>query len=155
MIIFALTNNLLVILLTTLIGYIIFIALGFLINSVNELRKLFRMEEERIKNNKSYITSVSRKKEVILEVANIMKKHKIKIIIFYIIEFLLMLCFWYYVTVFCYIYPKTIKSWLLDSLITIILRIIVDIFKNFIFSALYKCSISSKNECIYKLGSIP
>ena len=66
--IFAFTNNLLVILLTTLIGYVLFIALGYLINSENELRKLFRIEEERIKNNKSYVTSVLRKKEVIMEV---------------------------------------------------------------------------------------
>ena len=148
---FAFTNNLLVILLTTLIGYIIFILLGYLINSTNKLRKLFRIEEERIKNNKSYVTSILRKKEVIIEVNNIIRKHKIKVIFFYIIEFLLMLCFWYYVTVFCYIYQKTIISWLLDTLITIIIRIIIDIIKNLIFSALYKCSISSNCECIYKL----
>ena len=108
--IFAFTNNLLIILLTILIGYIIFIALGYLINSTNEMRKLFRIEEERIKNNKSYVTSITRKKEVIFEVKNILKKHKIKVVFFYIIEFLLMICFWYYVTVFCYIYHKTIMS---------------------------------------------
>jgi hypothetical protein len=64
--IFAFTNNLLVILLTTLIGYVLFIALGYLINSANEIRKLFGIEEERIKNNKSYVTSVLRKREVII-----------------------------------------------------------------------------------------
>ena len=150
-VIFAFTNNLLAILLTTIIGYIIFIFLSFLINSTNELRKLFRFEEERIKNNKSYVTSILRKKEVIIKVQNILRKHKIKIVLFYIIEFLLMFCFWYYVTVFCYLYKKTIMSWLLDTLITIIIRIIIDILKNFIFSALYKCSISPNNECIYKI----
>ena len=148
---FASTNNLLIILLSTLFDYIIFVILGYLINSTNELRKLFRIEEERIKNNKSYVTSISRKKEVIMEVKIILKKHKIKVIIFYVIEFLLMMGFWYYATVFCYIYQKTVISWLLDSLITIILRIIIDVIKNFIYSALYKCSITYNCEGIYKL----
>ena len=150
-VIFAFTNNLLIILLSTLIGYIIFIALGYLINSTNEIRKLFRIEEERIKNNKSYVTSIQRKREVILDVKNILKIRKIKVAFFYIIEFLLMLFFWYYVTVFCYIYSKTIMSWLLDCLITIVLRIIVDFLKNLIFCILYRCSISSNCKSMYKL----
>ena len=148
---FAFTNNLLAILLPILIGNIIFIFLSFLINSANEFRKLFRNEEARIKNNKSYVTSILRKKEVIIKVQNILRKHKIKVVFFYIIEFLLMFAFWYYVTIFCYLYKKTIISWLLDTFLTIIIRIVIDIFKNCIYSALYKCSISSNNECIYKL----
>ena len=80
-----------------------------------------------------------------------MKKHKIKVVFFYVIEYSLMICFWYYVTVFCYIYQKTVISWLLDCIITIILRIVIDIFKNFIFSGLYRCSIASNFECLYKI----
>ena len=133
-----------------MIGYIIFIALGYLISCTNELRKLLRFEEEKIKHNNSYATSVARKREVILEVKNILRKHKIKVVFFYIIEFLLMILFWYYVTIFCNIYQKTIISWLLDCIITVIFRVKLDIFKNFIFSALYKCSIHSI-ECVYKL----
>ena len=148
---FAFTNNLLAILLPTFIGSIIFILLSFLINSTNEFRRLFRNEEGIIKINKSYTTSILRKKEIIIKVQNIVRKHKIRVIFFYIIEFTLMCGFWYYVTIFCYLYKKTIVSWLLDTFITIIMRIIIDVFINLIFSALYKCSISSNSECIYKL----
>ena len=58
----AFTNKLQNILLTILIGYFVFIALGFLINSMKEIRKLFRVEEERIKNNKKFVTTILRKK---------------------------------------------------------------------------------------------
>lgn len=135
---------------STLIGHIIFLFLGFLNNSTNEIRKLFRTEEERIKNNKNYSVSVLRKKEIICEIKTIMKKYKIKIIFFYIIEFSLMIFFWYYVTIFCYIYQKTQISWLLDCLITIIMRIFIDTFINFILSLLYKCSIRFSINCLFK-----
>ena len=147
---FTFTNNLTVILLSTLIGHIIFLFLGFLNNSTNEIRKLFRIEEERIKNNKNYSVSVLRKKEIICEIKNILKEYKIKIIFFYIIEFSLMIFFWYYVTIFCYIYQKTQLSWLLDCLITIIIRIFIDTFINFILSLLYKSSISFNINCLFK-----
>ena len=149
---FTFSNNLVIILLSTLIGYIIFIFVGFLNNSTNAIRNLFRTEEDKIKKNKkNYTISIARKKEILCEIKNIMKNHKIKIIFFYIIEYSLMIFFWYYVTIFCYIYQKTQLSWLLDCLITIIIRIFVDIFINFIFSLLYKCSINFKSECIFKI----
>ena len=147
---FAFTKNITIIILSTLIGYIIFILIVILNNSTNEIRKLFRIEEEKIKNNKNYTISVLRKKEIICEVKNIIKKYKIKIIFFYIIEFSLMIFFWYYVTIFCYIYQKTQLSWLLDCLITILIRIFIDIFINFIFSLLYKCSIRFNIACLFK-----
>ena len=147
---FAFTNNFIVILLSTLIGYVMFIFLGNLNNSTNEIRNLFREEEEKIKNNKKYTVSLQRKKEIICEVKRIMKKYKIKVIIFYIIEFICMIFFWYYVTIFCNIYKKTQLSWLIDCIITIIFRIIIDFVINIILSLLYKCSISLKSNCLFR-----
>ena len=63
-VLFCFTNNIIVILLTCVIGYFLFVFLGYLISSTNELRKLFRFEEERIKNNKSYITSILSKNKL-------------------------------------------------------------------------------------------
>ena len=149
-IVFAFTNNLIVILLSTLIGYVMFIFLGNLNNSTNQIRNLFREEEEKIKNNKKYTVSFQRKKEIICEVKRIMRNYKIKVIIFYIIEFVCMIFFWYYVTIFCNIYKKTQLSWLLDCAITIIIRIVIDFLLNMILALLYKLSIGLKNNCLYR-----
>ena len=148
---FAFTNNLNVILLSTLIGYIMFIFLANLNNSTNQIRNLFREEEEKIKNNKNYVVSLPRKKEIIFEVNRIMKNYKIKIIIFYIIEFACMIFFWYYVTIFCNIYKKTQLSWLIDCLITIIVGILIDFLLNIILALLYKISIVVKSNCLYRV----
>ena len=147
---FAFTNNLIVILLSTLVGYVMFIFLGNLNNSTNQIRNLFREEEEKIKKNKNYKVSLQRKKEIICEVKRIMRNYKIKVIIFYIIEFVCMIFFWYYVTIFCNIYKKTQISWLIDCLITIIFRIIIDFIVNLILALLYKSSIALKSNCLYK-----
>ena len=150
-IVFAFTNNLIVILLSTLIGYVMFLFLAKLNNSTNEIRDLFREEEEKIKNNKKYTVSLIRKKQIIDEVKKIIKCYKIKIIIFYIIEFACMIFFWYYVTVFCNIYKKTQLSWLIDCAITIIVRIIIDFVLNLILALLYILSISLKSNCFYRV----
>ena len=127
-----------------------FIFLGNLNNSTNQIRNLFREEEEKIKNNKKYTVSFQRKKEIICEVKRIMRNYKIKVIIFYIIEFVCMIFFWYYVTIFCNIYKKTQLSWLLDCAITIIIRIVIDFLLNMILALLYKLSIGLKNNCLYR-----
>ena len=54
---------------------------------------LFRSEEEKIKNNKKYFITIQRRKEIITEVKNIIKKFKIKVIIFFIVEFLFIIFF--------------------------------------------------------------
>ena len=147
---FAFTNNLIVILLSTLIGYILFIFLANMNNSTNAIRNLFREEEEKIKKNKNYEVSFQRKREITIEVNRIMKTYKIKIIIFYIVEFLCMIFFWYYVTIFCYMYKKTQLSWLTDCLLTIVIRIIIDFFLNIIFALLYKLAININSNCFFK-----
>ena len=151
MFVFALTNNLIVILLSILIGYAFMIFFANLNNITNEIRQIFRNEENKIKKDKKYVVSLQRKREVIMEVKRILKKFKIKVTIFYIIEFLLMIFYWYYATLFCYVYNKTQISWIIDTLITIVIRIIIDLIINFILSALYKSSIKYNCSFIYRL----
>ena len=148
--VFGLTNNITAILLSTLIGYILFVFLGLLNNSMNAIRKIFKDEENKLRKNKNYKVTLLRKKEIIIQIKEIMKCFNIKIIIFYIIEFLCMIFFWYYVTIFCRLYKKTVKSWLIDCLITIIIRIILDLLLNILLSLLYSLAISLKNNCLYR-----
>ena len=150
-IILSFTNNIIIIILSVLISYILLTFFIHLINSTNKIMNLFRSEEEKIKNNKKYFITIQRRKEIITEVKNIIKKFKIKVIIFFIVEFLFIIFFWYYTTIFCFVYKKTQLSWLLDCFITIIMKIVVELFVNLIFSLLYKCSISFKSKCLYSV----
>jgi hypothetical protein len=147
--VFGFTNNITAILLSTLIGYVLFVFLGLLNNSMNAIRKIFKDEENKLRKNKNYKVTILRKKEIITQIKEIMKCFNIKIIIFYIIEFVCMIFFWYYVTIFCRLYKKTVTSWLIDCLITIIIRIILDLLLNILLSLLYLLAINIKNNCLF------
>ena len=101
---FAFSNNILVILLSTLIGFILLTLFIKLSNSTNDIREVFKKEEEKLKKDKNYIVTDKRKIEIQKEIENILKNYKIKVIIFIIIEMILMIFFWYYATAFCHVY---------------------------------------------------
>ena len=140
-----------IILLSTLIGFIFMTLFTNLNNSVNNVRDIFRKEEEKIKNNKNYKVSEERKKEILVEIEKILYRHKIKVIIFIIIEALLMLFFWYYVIAFCHVYSSTQLSWLLDSFLSILSRLAIILLFSFVFAKIYRISIESNTFCIYKI----
>ena len=147
----AFTNNIGVILLCSLISYVLLTFFIHFINSTNEIRKLFKDEEEKIKENKKYLISIERKKEIIIEIKKIIKKFKTKAIVFFIVELIIMLFYWYYVTIFCNVYQETQLSWLINSLVTIIVRILEDLFINIVLALLYKSSINCKSGCFFSI----
>ena len=115
------------------------------------LRDIFRKEEEKIKKDKKYKVKEKRKKEILEEIEKILKKHKIKVIILISIESILMLFFWYYVTAFCHVYSRTQTSWLLDSFLTLLSRLIIELLFLLGFAKLYRIAVESNIECLYKL----
>ena len=147
---FTFNNNLTIIFLSTFIGFIFMTFFTNLSNSSNAIREVFLKEEEKIKTNKKYIVTRNKKKEIIEKIENILKKYKIKVMVLIIIEVLLMLFFWYYVTAFCHIYSSTQISWLFDSFLSIISRLILQIIISFLFAKLYRMAIESNSKCLYK-----
>ena len=147
---FAFSENITVILLSTLIGFLFMTLFTNLNNSSNDIRNLFKEEEEKLMKDKKYKVSHKRKKEIQLEIEKILKKFKIKIIILTIIEFSLMLFFWYYVTAFCHVYNKTQYSWLFDSFLSILSRTILDFVLPIGLAKLYRVSIQTNIKCIYR-----
>ena len=93
-----------------------------------------------------------RKREILEEILKILKKYKIKVVMLVIIEILLLLFFWYYSTVFCHVYSMTQKSWILDSLLTMLSRIIIDCLLCLFYAKLYRVSIESNFNSIYKIA---
>jgi hypothetical protein len=147
---FAFSNNITVILLTTLVGFLFMTLFTNLSNSSNDIRNLFREEEEKLMKDKKYKVSDERKKEILLEIEKILKKFKIKIIILIIIEFSLMLFFWYYVTAFCHVYNKTQYSWLFDSFLSILSRTVLEFLIPLGLAKLYRMSVEANVRCIYR-----
>ena len=148
---FTFNNNMTIIFLSTFIGFILMTFFTNLSNSSNTIRDVFLKEEEKIKIDKEYIVTANKKKEIYEKIENILKKYKIKIIILIIIESLLMIFFWYYVTAFCHIYSSTQISWLLDSLLTILSRIFIQVLISFAFAKLYRMAVESNIKCLYKV----
>ena len=149
---FAFNNNLLVILLSTFIGFIFLTFFIKLINSTNSIREIFRKEEQKLKNDKKYAVTKKRIIEIKQNIENVLKNYKIKVLIFFIIEIILMLFFAYYVTAFCHVYSSTQKSWLWDSFLSMLSRITIDAFFSLIFAKLYRMAVESKIHTLYKIS---
>ena len=149
---FAFSNNITVILLSTFIGFIFLTLFIKLSNSSNNIRNIFKNEEEKIKKNKKYVVTDHRKKEIMNEIETILKNYKIKIFIFFIIQLILIIFFWYYVTVFCHVYSSTQMSWLWDSLLSMLSRLIIDLLLCFGFAKLYRIAVDSNIHCLYKIS---
>ena len=148
---FTFNNNITIILLSTFIGFLFLTLFTNLSNSTNEIREVFRIIEDKIKSDKKYIVTEENKKDAIKEIEKILKKHKIKVTIFIIVEVLLIIFFWYYVTAFCHVYSNTQVSWILDSLLSMISRLFIELLLSLGFAKLYRIAVEANIYCIYKI----
>ena len=147
---FAFSNNITIILLSTLIGFFFMTFFTNLSNATYNIREVFKKEELKLKKNKRYKVTEKRKKEILEEIEHILKIYKIKVIIVVIIEVLMMIFFWYYITAFCHVYSSTQTSWLLDSFLSMLSRLVIELLVSLGFAKLYTMSVVSNCECLYK-----
>ena len=148
---FTFNNNITIILLSTFLGFLFLTLFTNLSNSTNKIRDIFLNEEEKMKKNNKCNVSEKRKKEILMEINNILKIHRIKVIILSIIEFSLMLFFWYYATAFCHVFSSTQISWLLNSFLSIISRLVIELLISLLFAKLYRMAIEANIHCLYKI----
>ena len=140
-----------VVFLSTFVGFILLTLLAKLSNSTNAIRGVFAKEEEKIKKDKNYMVSKQRKKEILLEIDEILKKYKIKVIILVAIEVILVIFFWYFVTAFCHIYKATQTFWLIDIFLSMLYRAIIELLISFGLAKLYRVALTGEIHCLYKL----
>ena len=148
---FTFSNNITIIIYSTLLSYFLITLLSKLTNSSNAIRNVFREIEEKIKFDKKFKATEDTKKNVNLKIENILSKFKIKIALLLIIETVLFLFFWYFVTAFCHVFSSTQISWLLDSFLSILSRLMIELLFAFLFAKLYKISIASSFKTLYKI----
>ena len=147
---FTLSNNYTVILLSTLVGFIILTLFTNLSNTTKDIRDVFKNEEKKIRKQKNYKVKIQRKIEIKNEIENILNKYKCKLLFLFFMEIILMIFFWYYTVVFCHVFPGTQISWLIDSILSMLSRIIIDAIMCLLFSKLYRIGVESNYSCIYK-----
>ena len=148
---FAFSNNLTIIIYSTLVSYFLITIMTKLTNSSNAIRNIFRKEEEKIKLKKNYKINDKRKKEIYEEVLNVFKKLKIKLFFLFLFEIIFILFFWYFVTAFCHVYSKTQTCWLLDGFLSILSRFFIELIFAFLYGKLYQISVASNMETLYKI----
>ena len=147
---FTFSNNVTIILLSTSLSFILISLIRKLSNSSNAIREVFRSEEEKMIANKKYKINEKRKKEIFLENEKILKMYIIKIVIFIVVEIILILFYWYFVTAFCHVYSNTQISWLLDSFLSFLSRLVIELLFALLFAKLYIVSIESNCYSLYR-----
>ena len=148
---FALSNNITIIIYSTLVSYFILTLLSKLSNSSSAIRSIFRIEEEKLKKMKKYTIKEQTKENIFIEVESTLRKFKCKIFILLLFETIFILSFWYFVTAFCSVYSSTQTSWILDTILSILSRFILENIFGFLFAKLYRISVASSCETLYKI----
>jgi hypothetical protein len=104
---FTLNNNITIIIYSTLVSTFLLTFISKLSNLSNEIRNVFRIQEQKLKKNRKYKISDKDKIQIYLNIQNILKRFKIKIAILFLIETILILFFGYFATAFYHVYPST------------------------------------------------
>ena len=104
-----------------------------------------------MRKDSKYIVSKATKKKILMNIYDIIKNLKIKILFFIILECSLLLFFFYFVTAFCEVYQNTQISWLCDSFVSFILSFPIEFLLAFLNASFYKLSLAKKSSLLYKI----
>ena len=148
---FTFSDNIVIIIISTCISFILLTFMSKLSNSTNNIREVFRKEEEKLKSDTKYVITDKRKGEIMIEIDEILKKYKIKVIILIIIETILMVFYWYFVVAFCHVYKETQLSWLFDSFLSILSRTLIEVLMSFGLAKLYVVAIRGEVHRLYRI----
>ena len=149
---FSLLNNIVICIVSTSISFSLCAILQFLTNSKESVEDLFRDEEKKMRKNSKYKVDKSTKKKILMDIYEINKILKLKILIFIILETLFLLFFYYLVTAFCEVYQKTQISWISDSFMSFLISFPIEFAVAFLNAVLYKISIIKRSKLLYKLA---
>ena len=79
---------------------------------------------------------------------------KCKLIIYFIVIFILMIFFWYFVTAFCAVYPKYQTLWLIDSLKSLCLSMVFPFFFAMVIVLFRYIGLKKKKSCCYCFSKV-
>ena len=125
---------------SVLVSFIISLFLSHLSSSKDSIRDL--------------IIKKQREKNYPLLSLQITNKLKTKLIIYFVINFILMIFFWYYCSVFCAVYINNAKNWLYGCLTSIGLTFITPFFMSLIPTLVRYFSLRLKNHCLFNFNRV-
>ena len=126
---------------------------SFISDVIDALIKYLSLTEKDI----SSIKQLKNTKGFDSKIKDILHKIKIKLVFFFIVSFILLFCFWYYITCFCGIYVNTQIQLIKDTIISFIFTFIYPVFVCLVPALLRFCSSKSKKykkELLYKLSEL-
>jgi hypothetical protein len=147
---FILVNNITISLFSSLVSILIINFLNFLTHSKKGIHTIFN--EIKNKSNQKELKYINKNNIFIERLYKICHILKFKIACYIILEFSLLLFFFYYVTVFCIVYQKTQIDWLYDSIISIFLSILIKLLFAFFISILYIISLKYKSKLLFRIA---
>ena len=95
--------------------------------SKDNMEEEFKEEEKKLRKDPNYKVSDERKKEIFQKIKKELKKLKIKMTFFVVIDLVILLFFFYFVTAFCEIYHNTQTSWISDAVVSIIISFPIEL----------------------------
>ena len=146
---FTMVNNLLQIVLSAVVGLILVNVFQHMIDSRGLYENIFKEEENKMRKNKNYKVSQETKAQILEKIKKISSRLRIKIVLFIIIEFSIMLFFYYFVTAFCEVYKKTQKAWLYDFFTGFLISFSAEFGCCFLITIGYLISIRYKIKFVY------
>ena len=148
---FSLVNNLVQSIVSSVISIITVNLFQHMIESRGSFEDIFKEEEKKMRQNKKYKVSKETKIEILGQIRKIFSKLKCKIIIFLILDFSIILFFYYFVTAFCEVYKETQISWIYDFFISFLISLATEIVISLLIALFYTLSIRYKLNFIYKM----
>ena len=124
-------------LISVAITYVLDAFLYHLIISRNQFQEV--MENPKIKNHQK-------------EFESIIKCLKVKIIIFFIIDFIITGFSWYFCSIFCALYKNTAKFWLISLMISLCIHLILPFILCLIPTTIKNCALKNKSRKTYNFN---
>ena len=149
---YTLFNNILISVISTILSMILGAILNLMADSKDDLEEEFKEEEKKLREDPNYKVSKERKNEILGKINKSLRKLKIKMTFFVIIDFLILLFFFYFVTAFCEIYSNTQTSWISDAVVSIIISFPIELAIALAITIIYNLSIKYKWKYVYKLA---
>jgi ABC-type amino acid transport system permease subunit len=151
---YTLFNNILISVISTLLSLILGSVLQVMTDSKSSIEDEFKEEEKKMREDNKYSVSEERKKEIFENIKKSLKCLKIKMIIFVILDFLILLFFFYFVSSFCEVYQSTQTSWISDAVVSIIISFPIELAIDLAITIVYKLSLKHKWELLYKIAKL-
>ena len=120
-------------------------------HSKSSIEKEFRKEEEKMRENNNYFVNDKRKLEIQIILNKVLKILKIKIIFFFICDFLIMMIFSYFAIAFSEVYKNTQINVFKDFITSVVITLPTSMVISLIFTILYIISLKYKVEILYKI----